>query len=334
MDMQKIKLGTIGTGFIVRYILNGVKVTDGICCEAVYSRTREKGCELAEHYGVQKVYTDLDEMLRDEEINCIYIASPNNLHYEQTKKALLSGKHVICEKPFCTGEKQARELIGLAKERGLFLVDATPTAFLPNFEILKRELSKVGRVRLVLSSYSQYSSRYDQVREGKLPNVFNREFAGGCLMDINYYNVYLNVALFGRPIQTVYYPNIPEGLADTSGILMMQYEDFVSECAGAKDTWGVNSVQIQGEKGYIYVEGGSNGITSLKVVTKDGEAVFDEQNGADHWMLEVREITRLMLTDDHAAMYQRMDTMADVIGVIEEARHRAGIWFPGEESQG
>lgn len=69
-------------------------------------------------------------------------------------------------------------------------------------------------------------------------------------------------------------------------------------------------------------------------MTKDGEAVFDEQNGADHWMLEVREITRLMLTDDHAAMYQRMDTMADVIGVIEEARHRAGIWFPGEESQG
>lgn len=142
------------------------------------------------------------------------------------------------------------------------------------------------------------------------------------------------MALFGRPVQTAYYPNIPEGLADTSGILMMQYEDFVSECAGAKDTWGVNSVQIQGEKGYIYVEGGSNGITSLKVVTKDGEAVFDEQNGADHWMLEVREITRLMLTDDHAAMYQRMDTMADVIGVIEEARHRAGIWFPGEESQG
>lgn len=329
--MQKIKLGTIGTGFIVRYILNGVKVTDGICCEAIYSRSKEKGWELAQDYGVKKVYTDLDKMMQDETINCVYIASPNNLHYEQTKKALLAGKHVICEKPFCTQAKQARELIALAKEKGLFLVDATPTSYLPNFEILKRELNKVGRVKLVQSAYCQYSSRYDQVLEGKLPNVFNRAFAGGCLMDINYYNIYLNVALFGKPDQVIYYPNIRDGIADTSGVALMQYKDFVSECTGAKDTWGVNSVQIQGEKGYIYVKDGSNGIASLKVVTKEKEEVFDEQQGADHWMLEVREITRLMIADDYESMYRRLDTMADVIEIIEEARYKAGIFFPGEQ---
>ena len=85
------------------------------------------------------------------------------------------------------------------------LSTSTPTAFLPNFEILRQQLSKIGRLRLVMASYSQYSSRYDQMRAGDTPNIFNPEFAGGCLQDINYYNVYFNVALFGKPQSALYY---------------------------------------------------------------------------------------------------------------------------------
>ena len=161
--MKEIRLGTIGSGPIVHSILDNVAVTDGIRLAAVYSRTEEKGKQLAAEYGADKVYTDLDEFLEDEEVNVVYVASPNLLHYEQTKKALLAGKNVVCEKPFCTKAEQARELAALAKEKHLLLVDAVPTAFLPNFEVVKRELPKVGKVKLVLGNFSQYSSRYDQV---------------------------------------------------------------------------------------------------------------------------------------------------------------------------
>jgi predicted dehydrogenase len=122
----------------------------------------------------------------------------------------------------------------------LFLIDAVPTPFLPNYEILKSQLPKIGKVKLVLSNYSQYSSRYDQVIRGEIPNIFNPEYGGGCLMDINFYNVYLSVALFGSPKRVEYFPNIYEKLADTSGNMIMCYDGFVSQCAGAKDTWGVN----------------------------------------------------------------------------------------------
>ncbi len=247
-NMEEIRLGTIGSGIIVHSILDNVKMTDGMRLTAVYSRSEEKGSALAEEYGADKVYTDLDDFLKDDEMNTVYVASPNLLHYEQAKKALLAGKHVICEKPFCTKAEQARELVALAKEKGLLLVDAVPTAFLPNFEVLKRELPKVGRVKLVLGNFSQYSSRYDQLLKGEVPNVFNPQYAGGCLMDINFYNVYLNVALFGKPEDAVYFPNRYGELADTSGILLLQYEGFVSEAAGAKDTWGVNFSRLKGKK--------------------------------------------------------------------------------------
>ena len=328
--MEEIRLGTIGSGIIVHSILDNVKVTDGIRLVAVYSRSEEKGKALASEYGASKVYTNMDAFLNDAEVNFVYIATPNLLHYEQAKRALLAGKNVILEKPFCTKVEQARELVALAKEKGLFLVEAIPTAFLPNFAVMQRELPKIGKVKLVQANYSQYSSRYDNLRKGEVPNVFNPEYGGGCLMDINYYNVYLNVALFGKPQVAAYYPNIYGDLVDSSGVLVMTYDGFVSEAVGAKDTWGVNFFQIEGEKGYIYVENGSNGIAKVKVVTKGSEELFNEQENPERLFYEVGNLTKLVLADDYDAIYRRLDTMLDVIETIETARKKAGILFPGD----
>ena len=328
--MKEIRLGTMGSGVIVHSILDHVKNTDGISLEAVYSRTEEKGRALAGEYGCSRVYTDMDAFLGTDEINTVYIATPNLLHYEQAKKALLAGKHVILEKPFCTRALQAEELIRLAKERHLLLVEAAPTTFLPNFQILKRELPRVGRVKLVLANYSQYSSRYDAVLRGEVPNIFNPAYAGGCLMDINFYNVYLNAALFGRPQKAVYYPNRHGELADTSGIMVMQYEGFVSTNAGAKDTWGVNFFQIEGEQGYIYIQDGSNGLARIRVVTKKEDITYNQQDNPDRWYYEVQELTRLLLADDYDSIYSRLAITLKVTGIIEDARRAAGILFPGD----
>lgn len=328
--MKEIRLGTMGSGVIVHSILDHVKNTDGISLEAVYSRTEEKGRALAGEYGCSRVYMDMDAFLGTDEINTVYIATPNLLHYEQAKKALLAGKHVILEKPFCTRALQAEELIRLAKERHLLLVEAAPTTFLPNFQILKRELPRVGRVKLVLANYSQYSSRYDAVLRGEVPNIFNPAYAGGCLMDINFYNVYLNAALFGRPQKAVYYPNRHGELADTSGIMVMQYEGFVSTNAGAKDTWGVNFFQIEGEQGYIYIQDGSNGLARIRVVTKKEDITYNQQDNPDRWYYEVQELTRLLLADDYDSIYSRLDITLKVTGIIEDARRAAGILFPGD----
>lgn len=335
--MEEIRLGTIGSGSIVHSILNAVGQTDGIICSAVYSRTKEKGQKLADKYGVSNVYTDMDKMLADNDVNFVYIASPNLLHYEQTKKALLAGKNVICEKPFCAKAEQAKELVMLAKESGLFLIDAVPTAFLPNMEILKHKLSKIGKIKLVLSNYSQYSRRYDLLKKGEVPNIFNPELAGGCLMDINFYNVYLNIALFGKPVNSVYFPNIykvPEnkGIIDTSGVLIMQYDSFVSSLAGAKDTWGKNSVQIEGEDGYIYIKNGSNGIAEVKVVTRETEEIFNEQGNKDRRFYEIQNLTKMVLRSDYKENYEKNKIMLAVIEVLESSRKAADILFPGDEN--
>ena len=330
--MQEIRLGTIGSGFIVHNILDAVKLVDGIRCVAVYSRTMEKGQSLADKYEVDKVYTEMDAFLADEEINCVYVASPNLLHYEQTKKALLAGKHVLCEKPFCSKLEQAKELASIAKEKGLFLMEAVPTTYLPNYKRLEAAISQIGKIKLVQGNFSQYSSRYDAFLRGEMPNIFNPEFAGGCLMDINFYNVYLNVALFGLPKHAVYFPNIAEDVKiDTSGVLIMQYDGFVAENVGAKDTWGENFYLIEGEKGYIYAEGGSCSLRNLRVVTKETEESFWGQEDEKRWEYEMKYLTPLLLSDDYDTIYKKLDITLRTVAVMEQARKEAGIYFPGDE---
>lgn len=328
--MKEIKLGTIGSGVIVHSILDNVMVTDGITLEAVYSRNADKAAALAKEYGCQKTYTDMDAFLADESINLVYIATPNLLHFPQAKKALLAGKNVLLEKPFTTTYAHAQELASLAREKGLLLVEAAPTSFLPNFAILKNELPKIGNIKLVMSNYSQYSSRYDAVLRGEVPPVFDPAFGGGCLMDINFYNVLLNVLLFGAPKSATYHANRPAGLSDTSGIMVMAYDGFVSTNVGAKDTWGVNFFQIEGENGYIYVENGSNGIQSVRTVTKTSDETQNLQSSTDRWFYEIQELTRLLLNNERESLDARLDTTLTTIQVIESTRKAAGILFPGD----
>ncbi|MBQ9328073.1 MAG: Gfo/Idh/MocA family oxidoreductase [Solobacterium sp.] len=326
--MNEVVLGTIGSGVIVHSILDNVKRTDGVRLGAVYSRTVEKGTALAEEYGCNKVYTDLSEFLADEELNTIYIATPNLVHYGQVKQALTAGKHVWCEKPFCTRPEEAEELLSLAKEKNLMIVETAPTTFLPNYRILQEQLPKIGRIRLVLASYSQYSSRYDLLKAGEVPNIFNPEFAGGALMDINLYNVLLTVALFGQPDEVKYHANIyPSVQCDTSGVGVLDYPDFKAVLSGAKDTWGENFYQIQGEEGYIYING-ANGLPSIKVVTKKTEDVFNLQEDPDRWYYEIQELTRLFREEDRDAINARHEIIINTVTTMAALRASAGIRFP------
>lgn len=328
---MEIRLGTIGSNFIVHNLLRHAVQTPGFSLTAVYSRSEEKAQALAQQYGAPRYYSDMEEFLGDEEVNFVYIATPNVLHYEQARAALLAGKHVLLEKPFCPEAELARDLVQTAWERGLILADMTPTAFLPNLPLLKQLLPRIGRIRLVMGNYTQYSSRYDRFRAGETDNVFNPLFSGGSLMDINYYNAYLNTALFGKAERAVYFPNIQRGI-DTSGVLVMQYDGFVSQNAGGKDCRGENFFQIEGEDGSLFLPGGVSSLEEIRLVTKEGTEIFRTPHDPDLWAWEVRELARRITSGDTQELSRGLQTMLEVIETLEDARKAAGLHFPGDRT--
>ena len=311
-----MNIGILGTGSIARTMAAEFAKVPAFRCEAVCSR----------QFGIPKVYTDYDAMLADPDIELVYIATPNSLHYAQTKAALLAGKNVLCEKPFVPTVAEADELIALAKEKHLFLFEAITTAHHPNYALAKQYLDDIGSLRIVSCTFCQYSSRYDALLSGQVPPVFDPACCGGALMDLNLYNVHFVVGLFGEPMLVSYHPNLYRNGIDTSGILLLEYPDFICQCTGAKDCAAPGSVQLIGDAGRILIEPGSSNCQKLRLVRPGQEDICSEYSESP-WFYEVAEIAMILALKDYDACYAALKKTRQVVTVLEAAREDAQLGF-------
>jgi len=321
-----MNIGILGTGSIARTMAAEFAKVPAFRCEAVCSRQQATGEALAQQFGIPKVYTDYDAMLADPDIELVYIATPNSLHYAQTKAALLAGKNVLCEKPFVPTVAEADELIALAKEKHLFLFEAITTAHHPNYALAKQYLDDIGSLRIVSCTFCQYSSRYDAFMNGQTPPVFDPAYCGGALMDLNIYNIYFVVGLFGDPKAVHYYPNRHANGIDTSGILILEYPNFVCQCTAAKDSSAHNSAQIIGTEGSILIEPGSNNCQKL-VVTRKGKEPYISEISDTPWWFEVLGISNFLIVPQDAVKERRIRAMRSAGAVLEAARKNAHLDF-------
>lgn len=321
----KLNIATIGSGKIVEEMLQAIESLQDVQCVAAFSRTKDKAQRLADRYDIAKIYTNLEEMLSDSEIDTIYIASPNSLHAEQARLSMEYGKNVICEKPFTSSHEEAKALFSLAKEKEVFLFEAIPTLHLPNYQLIKEHLDSLGPIKLVQCNYSQYSSRYDQLKNGEVTNIFDPKFAGGALADINIYNLHFVLNLFGKPEKVNYSANQHSNGIDTSGIAVLSYPTFQASCVGAKDTTGVNFVMIQGEEGYLYVSQGANGVQKVTLKKKDEEIVISVQQDDPRLTYEFRRFQEIITNEDYVSRDQLLEHSLHVASVMEAARNQIGL---------
>ena len=246
-----IRIATVGTGWIVGEFLRGAKEVPEVEYVACYSRTRERGELFAREWGAQKVYTDLEQMAQDDTIDAVYIASPNALHCEQTLLMLRGGKHVLCEKPIARCAVELETMLSAAQERGLVLLQAMRSAFLPTIPLLREEIARIGPVRRARFSYCQYSSRYDKFKNGIIENAFDPLLGNGALMDIGAYCVNLMVLLFGAPRAVTAKAVFLPGSIDALGTAICEYDGFHAELEYSKVDQSDCISEISGESGSL-----------------------------------------------------------------------------------
>ena len=321
-----MRIGTIGTGFITSWFLS-CWLEEQNECEAVYSRNYNNGKQLADKFNVEKIYTDLACFFSDDLIDIVYIASPNSLHYEHAKQALLANKHVIVEKPFTSTVEECEELLRLAQEAGRFIFEGSTTFSLPNVEIIQSLLPKIEPIRIMTCNMSKISRKYDEFLEGKKPNVFTTAYSGGALMDLNVYNIHLITTLFGEPKELTYYANIVDGI-DISGCINMKYPKMVISSIAGKDSTARNSVTIQGEKGSIYIDSSAAVCASIELEMREQEAeTFNMQNHTLTHIYYIRKMIKIIENENWLEWKRYSDHTLLVMGVIVQARESAGIIF-------
>ena len=315
-----MKVGIVGNGMIVPIAIEAMQRGE-IAVTALWCRNELKGKPIVEKYQIQNQYTDYQAFLNDDSFDTVYIGLTNALHYQYAKDAILAGKHVIVEKTFTISTVEAKELHTLALEHECMLFEAILSRYSKNYEHLKDELQKIGKIKLIQANFSKYSSRYDEFRKGVITPTFDKAYGGGALMDLNVYNIHFVIGLFGLPKKVQYYPNLAENGVDTSGILIMGYPDFQAVCTAAKDSTSDPFVIIQAEDGTIvyperlgYVRYGER-YDRLANLTEEIDVVAEEDPMKNEF-LYMQEIIDTKNTEQMNAWLEK-STMT--VAVLEQA---------------
>lgn len=244
--LKPIKLGIIGTGRIAKRFVKEAAHVNDISIHSVMSRNMNNVSEFLEgtsiHYGYDNV-----ESLLDDTIDAVYIASPHEHHYEQTKKALNAGKHVLCEKPITLEHKKLKELIKLAQSKNLILLEAIKTSFFPAFTKVLEEVKKgkIGEVKEVRATFTKLVEDRD-AREWQAPY-------GGATNELASYPLLLVQKILGEAKKITFYDQI-ENDVDLSNRIVCTHENGAISIStvgiGAKSE---GSAIISGTEGYIYI---------------------------------------------------------------------------------
>ena len=305
-----IRVAIAGSGRIVPQMLEAMQTVPGYEVVAICGRSREK----ASRFGIPDVYTDYAQMLARPDIDFVYIALPNSLHFEAAKQALLAGRNVLCEKPFTSTVAQAEELFALAAERDLFIFEAISNIHLPNFHKLRELLPQIGPVRLVHADYDEHFGRYDEYLAGADIPVFTQEYEGGALRDINIYCLHIVLALYGRPDAVFYASNaLGRNAVGTSGVATLRYDaaGLVAVCTASMDSDGYRGFLFQGEKGTIRTHHLPNFTTQVDLMIPGRETQSFELNRYEHRLCHQLEDYRdiFLARDRKAAANLEAQTM-------------------------
>ena len=324
-----INVAILGTGKIIPEAVGAMQASKKFHVATIWARphSRDKAAALAERFNIDKFTTNLDDIISDATIDFVYVGLVNSVHHEYAKKFLAAGKNVILEKPFTIDAAQAEDLINFALSKRLYLFEAVTNLHMPNFYAMREALSKIGAVKLVLCNYSQYSSRYDAYRDSHtVAPAFDPKCFGGALTDINIYNLNLVVALFGLPKKISYAANRGWNGIDTSGIVTLEYENFLAQCVGAKDSSSPCFVSIQGDNGYIFSTSPPNELTAFDLAIRGREVETVALNEFDHRMIhEFVEFGETFERGDYSAVERGLKISLDVMRVVDAARQSESL---------
>lgn len=323
-----IRFAVIGTNWITRQFVDAAHETGKYKLTAVYSRSLEQAQSFANDYPVEHLFTSLEAMAQSDDVDAVYIASPNSLHFPQTELFLRHKKHVICEKPLASNLREVEQAIAVARENQMVLFEAFKTASLPNFQLLQQTLPKLGQIRKAFINYCQYSSRYQRYLDGENPNTFNPAFSNGSIMDIGFYCLASAVALWGEPKQVQASASLLESGVDAHGVVVMDYGDFSVTLQHSKVSDSTLPSEIQGEAGALVIEKISE-CQKLSFVPCGSKAQDLSQPQHINTMLyEAEEFARLV--ENNEVNHPGLEVSRITAKVQTEIRRQTGVVFPAD----
>ncbi|MEE1086198.1 MAG: Gfo/Idh/MocA family oxidoreductase [Schaedlerella sp.] len=315
-----LRIGSVGTSSIMKLIQEAIALTDGLETKVIYSRDAERGRKFAEEVGVPESCSDYSNMVKRDDLDIIYIASPNSLHFGQALEALENKKHVIIEKPAAVTQKEVDTLYEAAKKNGVFFFEAVTTLFMPNYLAYKKLIPEIGKLNKVYVNYGQYSSKYDAYLRGENPNIFNPELQGGALNDMGIYCIHVAVDLFGDPETVQYTAEYGPNGADVCGNLFLTYPDLICQIETSKKHSIKSGCFLTGENGSLSEEGALNDFANCESVIDGIKTQINVQSAGNRMVYEMA-IFRDAIFEHDTEFFEKMAAQSSIAASILDRAH-------------
>ena len=316
-----MKLAVVGTSSITEVLLQSVQTFKRFSPYGILSRSKEKAEHFQKQFDILYYFSTIEE-LASSDVDAVYIASPNSLHYEQAQALLSAKKHVLLEKPFTSTVLEAKQLMSTATDNRLTLMEAMKTTFLPNFIELEKHVSKLKKINSVEISFCKLSSRYNDFLEGKMSNMFSSEMGGGSLVDVGVYAVWAAISLFGTPKSWTHKAQVLSSGVDSKGELVLEYEDFSVPIFHSKMDDRGCYIRINGDKN-IFVEE----FIDIKGFFVDDAYTSVEQE-YEPMYYELSEFYDLISSNKLEASINSWKKTLLVMNILEDSRKQANIIYP------
>jgi predicted dehydrogenase len=313
MTDKPLRWGIMGTGSIADAFAQDLELTGSGVVAAAGSRTPEKAGLFAEKHGIPTPHGSYEALANDPDVDVVYVATPHPLHHGNARLALEAGKPVLVEKPFTMNADEARDLVALAKERNLFLMEAMWTRFLPHIRHIRELLPSLGDVVTVTADHGQWFAEDPAFR------LFAPELGGGALLDLGIYPVSFASMVLGTPdrVAAVATPAFTGVDAQTS-MLFGYASGAQAVLTCTLSAVSATTASIVGTDARIEVEGPFYAPASFTLIPREGERsrfeYLDEGRGLRH---QADEVARLLAAGETESTLMPLDETVSIMATMD-----------------
>jgi predicted dehydrogenase len=314
------KWGIAGTGVIATAFATDLRHVPTAEIVAIGSRAIDSARAFAERFDIKRSYGSYDDLLADDNVQVVYIATPHAHHHATARAALEKGKHVLCEKPFTLDQGQADDIITVARSHGLFLMEAMWTRFLPHMRRV-RELVAAGAIGDIRLITADFGARFEPDASHRL---FNSELGGGALLDLGIYPLSLSSMLLGPPqsVQAFATPTFT-GVDASTTMLLTHHNGAHAVLACTIDADTSCTAAISGTHGRIEIDGPFYAPTSLTVHGRSGSERFgfaEQGIGLRH---EAEEVGRCLRAGLLESPLMPLDETSEIMRTVDTVRRQS-----------
>lgn len=325
---DKIRWGILSTGRIAHALADAIQTTQEGELVAVGSRTQEAADTFAARYNIPAAHGSYEALCADPNVDVIYVATPHSHHYDNVLMALSNNKHVLNEKAFTINARQAEECIDMARERGLFLMEAMWARYNPHI-VQARQWVDEGMIGEIQQVFADLSVAFAYDPESRM---FNPELGGGALLDLGIYPISFAHYWLGTPDDVYSVAFLGEtGVDEHVGALFAYESGKTAQLSFSVRVAGSQEAMLVGDKGLIRFDAPMHNSPRIRLKLKDlPERVIDFPQGTNNYINEVNEVHRCLKAGLLESPIMKLDDTLVIMQLMDAMREEWGVEYPME----